>query len=132
MSLLESMPSSFNATPFLLGAVAFHRCFHGVYDEMCGMGYDIAEGKDRLEHVLANPGARANQMLVGELKHLLGRAPEPAELAYAAKGFLAEAEDRYVMRASEIEIVRMQERLSGIEASDGSSFPDASYRRNGA
>lgn len=72
----------------------------------------------------SNPGARANQMLAAELKQLLGRPAEGAELAYAVKGFLAEAEDRYLMRASEIEILRMQERLSGLEAFDGSSFQD--------
>jgi hypothetical protein len=125
MSLLETMPSSFNATPFMLGAVAFHRCAYGVYDELSGMGYDIAEGGARLPDMVTNPGSRAHQMLSGELRDLLGRAPEDSEFDYAVKGFIAEAKARYFMRATEIEIVRMQERLAGLEAFDGASFHHA-------
>lgn len=132
MSIVESMPSSYNATPYFLGAVAFHRCFYAVYDEMCELGYDIAEGKGRLEDMVANPGSRAHQMLAGEIKKMLGRPADDTEFRYAVKGFLVEAEDRYVMRASEIEIVRTQTLLAGMEEFDSGSFRDAAeIFRNG-
>lgn len=125
MNLLDSIPSPAQATTYLLGAVAFHRCFYAVYDEMNEMGYDIAEGKNRLEDVIQNPGSRAYQTLAGELKQMMGVAASKEEFNLAARGFLAEADSRYVTRAAELEIVRMQERLSGLQSFDDVSFQDA-------
>lgn len=128
MNLLDSIPSPSQpsqAVAYLLGAVAFHRCFYGVYDEMTGMGYDIEQGRNRLDEVVRNPGSRAYQMLVGEMRHLTGYEVGLDDLELAARGFLAEAANRYVGRAAEFEIVRMQERLSGIREFDDRSFQDA-------
>lgn len=127
MSLLESMPSSYNAMPYMIGAVVFHRCFAGVYHEMSELGYHGPEGGEYLEDVIKDRQSLPYRMFAGELRHLLGRSPEGKELDYALQGFLSEARGRYVYRSAEIEVVRTQEKIARL-----SEFEDVPWQDAGA
>lgn len=115
MGLLDTLPSSYNTLEYMIGAVAFERSFAELYhvlqeENPCG----VQEGAlIVIEALLAGEEpyiAVAHKGVV----HVYGGECSFEDMRHCLKGYIAEARERFVMRAAEVEVVQARANLNAL------------------
>lgn len=127
MGLLDTLPSSFKTLEYMIGAVAFERSFAELYhvlqeENPCG----IHEGAS---HVIAALIAGEDPYISVAHKgvvHVYGGSCSFSDMDHCLKGYIAEARERFVLRAAEVEVVQTRANLNALyDAVSESSWADA-------
>lgn len=128
MALLDTVPSSNNAMAYMIGAVAFQRSFTELYAVI----QDAAPGSVEEARETFNEGMHLSSSAVLDVARkyvvqVYGGQCDVQEMKAALKGYMAEAQDRFVMRAAEIEVVKIENWLRDVHSSEqlSSDWKDA-------
>lgn len=134
MGLLDTLPSSYKTLEYMIGAVAFERSFaelyHVLQDESpCG----VEEGAVIIIEALKNGEEPYIGVAHKGIVHAYGGECSFEDMRHCLKGYVAEAEERFVMRASEVEIVQARANLNALYGEDhgDGSWSDAAARFKG-
>jgi hypothetical protein len=112
MGLLDTLPSSYHTLEHMIGAVAFERSFAELYSVLQDSDpCDVSEGAGIVIEAIRNGESPYIDVAHKGIVHVFGGECGIDDMKYALRGYLAEAEERFVMRAAEVEVVQMRANL---------------------
>ncbi|NTF17426.1 hypothetical protein G6L37_03240 [Agrobacterium rubi] len=126
MGLIENAPSS-HRFEYMIGAVAFERSFAELYhvlqenspcstEEGMAIVVDTIEARERPYIDVAYKG----------IVHVYGTGCNYSEMELCLAGYIAEARERFIMRAAEIEVANLRANLNALYgATDDEPWEDA-------
>lgn len=134
MALIDTVPSSSSAMAYMIGAVAFERGFTELYatlQEMCPA--DLADAQSLFIEEMHRSDSPVLAIAHKAVVNIYGGQCDIHQMQAALKGYMAESEDRFILRAAEIEVVRLQNDLSNLisdgHCNDGWSGGSDTFRR---
>jgi hypothetical protein len=133
MGLLDTLPSSHNTLSHMVGAVAFERSFAELY--ACLQRHDPcspSEGLEIVSEAILSERTPYIDIVRASVAAVFGGECDTSEMRYALKGYLAEAAERFVTRAAEVESVHVRANLNSLYGSGedgGWSDAAAAFKR---
>jgi hypothetical protein len=125
--LIDTLPTSYNSLEHMIGAVAFERSFAELYsvlqdNDPCSVSDSVSIVIEAIRKGESPYIDVAHKGIV----HVFGGQCGFDDMEKALAGFLAEAEERFIMRAAEVEAVQIRANLKAF-FDDGSpeSWDDA-------
>lgn len=118
MGLFDPMPSSHNVTNHMIGAVAFERSFVELYTRLQQTDpCDVSEGLAIISEAIRAEEPPYIDVARAAIVGVFDGGCGAKEMKYALRGYLAEATERFVLRAAEVETLHVRANLNALYGS---------------
>jgi hypothetical protein len=130
MGLLDTLPTNDKTLEYMIGAVAFERSFAELYhvlqdNEPC----NPREGALIVVQALIAGDSPYIDVAHKAVVHVYADEVSFADMRHCLTGYIAEARDRFVMRALEVEVSQMHAKLDAWSGADMGGDAPATFSR---
>lgn len=129
---IETVPENGSALAHLIGGIAFERSLTESYSTIQEQGATgVSEAYRTFMEEMASPGSPCHEIARTYIVQVFGGRCGIQQMEAALRGYMAEAEERFVIRASEIQLDRLEMQLADVAEFATADWSDAAaiFRR---